>query len=608
VSTLDPRSPRPPAGSGAAHAAGRHRRDERSVAAIFLVMRRMRVPLMALIAVFAISVLGLTLVPGEDPEGRAHRLSFFDAFYFMSYTATTIGYGELPHPFTDAQRLWVILSIYLTVIAWAYAIGALLTLLQDRAFRQALSMQHFQRKVQRIGEPFVIIAGYGQTGELLARSLDALGRRMVVLDTSPDRIDALDQAPLRGDVPGLVADARSPHSLRLAGLESAHCEGVLALTDDDQANLTACMAVGLLRPDLPVVARTVSGAVMTRMQAFGSPTVVNPFDRFGEHLLLALRAPSSFQLMTWLEAGPGADLPDIGRRPPAGRWVVCGYGRFGRALVADLRAGGFEVTVVEMADAGLEAARADGVDLVEGDGSDPDVLESARLDEAVGLVAGTSDDATNLSMIATARQVSSRLFLIGRQNDPAYAPLFQAVQPDSLLVPTELVAHEAYAHLSTPMLWRFLQQMPGKGDIWAADLVAELVERCGERLPALWRLHLTPPEAPALQRWLADGGIRLGDLLRHPESRERELEALVLLVRRRDETFLKPGPDLVLEPGDLLLFAGRPEASSALQTTLVVDATAEYVLTGQRRPVGWLWRRLDRRPDDEHAREVAEHR
>ena len=60
-------------------------------------------------------------------------MGFFDAFYFMSYTATTIGFGELPYPFTDAQRLWVTVTIYLTVIGWAYAIGSLLALLQDRA-------------------------------------------------------------------------------------------------------------------------------------------------------------------------------------------------------------------------------------------------------------------------------------------------------------------------------------------------------------------------------------------------------------------------------------------------------------------------------------------
>ncbi len=60
------------------------------------------------------------------------------------------------------------------------------------------------------------------------------------------------------------------------------------------------------------------------MRAFGSPTVINPFERFGDHLLLALGAPSSYQLMTWLESGPGADLAPR-RDPPTGvRGVRCG--------------------------------------------------------------------------------------------------------------------------------------------------------------------------------------------------------------------------------------------------------------------------------------------
>ena len=151
---------------------------------VFLILRRMRAPLIVLITIFAVSVLGLTLIPGRDDAGQPARMGFFDAFYFMSYTATTIGYGEIPHPFTDAQRLWVMATIYLTVVGWAYAIGSLLTLLQDRAFRQALGLQRFTRTVSRLREPFLLIVGYGQTGQLLGRSLDAIGRRFVVLDVS----------------------------------------------------------------------------------------------------------------------------------------------------------------------------------------------------------------------------------------------------------------------------------------------------------------------------------------------------------------------------------------------------------------------------------------
>src|SRR5215217_5825306 len=161
-------------------------------ASIFLVLRRMRVPLIVLIVIFSVSVLGLTLIPGQDADGKPWRMGFFDAFYVMSYTATTIGFGEIPYPFTYNQRMWVTISIYLTVIGWAYAIGSLLSLLQDRAFRHALALQQFRRKVARLREPFVLVAGYGRTGELVSHAFDALGRRIVVMDSSHDRIDDLE--------------------------------------------------------------------------------------------------------------------------------------------------------------------------------------------------------------------------------------------------------------------------------------------------------------------------------------------------------------------------------------------------------------------------------
>ena len=564
-------------------------------AAVFLVLRRMRVPLITLVLVFAVSVFGLTLVPGQDADGEPVRTSFFHAFYFMSYTATTIGFGELPNAFTDAQRLWVVVCIYLTVVAWAYAIGALLTLLQDRAFRHALAVQHFERKVRRIAEPFLVVAGYGQTGALLVRSFDALGRRLVVLDSDAEKIDALDLMSYRGDVPGLAADVRSPHQLRRAGLESPHCEGVLALTDDDEANLAVAMAAALLRPDLPVVARTVSPQIGNRMRAFGSPIVINPFDRFGEHLLLALKAPATYRLMTWLEAGPGAPLPPPGQPSRTGRWIVCGYGRFGQAVTADLRKAGLEVTVVEQDPDLAEVARVHGVEVVEGDATDASVLRRADPADAVGVVAGTDNDTTNLSVADAARDLQPGISLIGRRNLPANALLYAAMHLDAVLVPTELVAHEAYAHLSTPLLWRFLQEMPAQGDVWASRLLVEMADRCGQHLAALWKVRLTAREAPALQRWLVEGEVTVADLLRSPDDREQELDAMVLLLMRGDHSILTPDGDTVLEPDDQVLVAGRPTSRRALDTTLVVEPVCDYVITGERQPVGTVWRALSSR-------------
>ena len=557
---------------------------------IFLVMRRMRAPLITLIVIFSVSVVGLTLIPGIGPDGQPARISLFEAFYFMSYTATTIGFGELPWPFTPAQRLWVTFSIYLSVVGWAYAIGSLLTLAQDRSFRHALALRRFTRKVARLREPFLLMAGYGRAGELLTKAFDTLGQELVVIDASSDRVDALDLGSYHADIPGLVADAANPHHLSAAGLEHPSCAGVLALTNDDETNLAVTMTAALLRPDLPVVSRTVSATIAERMRAFGTPAVVNPFDRFGEHLRLALNAPASYQLLTWLEAGPGAELPERVRPPTDGRWVMCGYGRFGQEVKADLRAAELEVTIIEPAELG---APEPGV--IVGDASEPGVLAQADLQSAVGLVAGTDNDTTNLSMLATARRLNPQLFLAARQNQPTSAALFQAMRVDALLVPTEVVAHEVYAQISTPMLWRFIQEMPAQGDRWAADLIQRLRYNCGTELPALWKIRLDREQAPALGGWLAEGRVTLGDLLRSPEDRERRLLVVPLLLLRDGEAVLTPDGETVLARDDELLFAGHGSERRELESTLEVDSTGAYVLFDQHIPSSWIWRKLSRK-------------
>src|SRR3954471_16564206 len=568
---------------------------------IFLVMRRMRAPLITLITIFSISVIGLTLIPGVDADGHPARISLFESFYFMSYTATTIGFGELPWPFTAEQRLWVTFSIYLSVVGWAYAIGSLLTLLQDRSFRQSLALRGFTGKVARLREPFLLLAGYGRAGELLAKDFDALGQQLVVIDQSSDRVDALDLGSYRADIPGLVADAANPHHLSAAGLDHPFCAGVLALTNDDETNLAVTMTAALLRPDLPVVSRTVSATVAERMQAFGTPAVVNPFDRFGEHLRLALNAPASYQLLTWLEAGPGAELPERGRPPTDGRWVMCGYGRFGREVTADPRASGLRVTVIEP----VEPSESE-PGVIVGDASEPEVLAGADLAGAVGLVGGTDNDTTNLSMLATARRLNPHLFLAARQNLATSAALFEAMQVDALLVPTEVVAHEVYAQLSTPMLWRFIKEMPARGDDWAAELIQRLRQDCGRELPALWKVKLDGQQAPALGGWLTAGKVLLGDLLRSPEDRERRLRAVPLLLLHGGEAVLTPDRDTVLSPEDELLFAGQGSERRELESSLVVDSTAAYVLFGQHIPSSWVWRKLSRKSSEPIVREDRE--
>jgi voltage-gated potassium channel len=557
---------------------------ELSSPGVFLVLRRMRAPLIVLILIFALSMLGLSLIPGRDAQGRSDRMGLFESFYFMSYTATTIGFGELPHELTAAQRMWVTLTIFLSVIGWAYAIGSLLSLMRDEGFRQALARRSFTRSVRRMREPFLLLVGYGNASKMLARSLDDMGRRFVVIDNKDTRVSAVELDSYRADTPALLGDARDTGLLTLAGLGHRTCEGVVALAGDDETNLDVAMTTALLRPDLPVIARSSSRDVAERMRAFHVQEVVNPLDRFGDHLRILFRSPAAYQLMIWLTSAPGTPLPRRHERLPRGRWVICGHGRYGDELSSDLRAEGLDVTVIHVA----------GGKVLAGEGDSAHVLEAGHVADAVAFVAATANDTTNLWLVDAARRANPDAFVVALQNRRANANLFRAVGVDFGMVPAEVIAHETLARLANPVLMRFLPRVPHQGDEWATQLVDRLVRKCGQGTPDLWLVRLSQDEAPALQARLEDQSLRLGDLLRDPADRDHTLDIVPLMLLRDGEPMMAPAGDVLLRVDDQLLLAGRSRAEAALALTMTDVPTASYVIDGRRVPSSWVWRRIAR--------------
>lgn len=541
-------------------------RDAPSTDAIFFALRRIRIPLIVLILIFTVAVIGLVAIPGRDADGNPTHLSVLDAFYFVSYTAATIGYGEIV-PFTPAQRMWTTFSIYLTVIGWAYTIGAALSLLQDEPFREAVAMQRFQRRVRRLGEDFVIVAGYGRTGQRVVQQLDRVGRRVVVIDHDRGRIDRLAGESLYADVPALEADAQFPAVLGIAGLGRRRCAAVLALTSDDDTNLAVVMATTLLRPDVAVIARCHDQIVEDHMHDFGAAAVINPSDRFGGYLVLAWQRPSTYRLVTWLMAGEDAPLPELPGDMAAGRWVVAAEGHFAQEVAADLTAAGMTVDVVDPRTA------------------HPDVRGAA------GFIAATEVDTLNIALAEHARQSDPEVFVAVRQNTDAHRSLVDALEIDSVYTPTDLVATEALGRVETPLLWGFVEHALATENEGAEQVLRRLIDRCGQTGPHLTLLTLDR-SSPAVLRWLGHSPLRLDDLLADPDERARHLGAVPLLLDRDGDQTYAPRDDTQLRPGDRILMAGCRDDLNRMRQTLDYESVVEYVVTGRRVPDGYVWRRL----------------
>jgi len=443
-----------------------------------------------------------------------------------------------------------------------------LSLMQDRTFQEAVATQRFRRRVKRLRQDFVILAGYGRTGRLVARELDEAGCRVVVIDVNDRRIERLAADALYADAPGLAADAGLPGVLGTAGLDSPRCTGVLALTDNDDTNLAIVMASTLLRPSVPVIARCHARLVEERMREFGASSVINPGDRYGGYLVLSLQRPSVYRLVTWLMAGAGTPLPRERHIDCQGTWVVAAEGEFGEEITNDLGRAGLHVERVD--------PRAD----------HPDVSH------AVGFVAGTELDTLNLALAEHARHDNPDVFVSVLQRSDAHRSLVEALAIDAVHTPTALVATEALARVVTPVFWGFVEHAIAQDEEWAAQVLARIVDVCGRVGPSRAVVTMGRRGAPAVERWLQHSPLTLGELMRHPDDRERTVSVVPLVLMRDGESMYVPGGDLELEPGDRILFLGTPTGLATLRQTLDYESVVEYVATGRRVPDGWVWRRL----------------
>jgi Trk K+ transport system NAD-binding subunit len=554
---------------------------------LFLILRRMRAPLIFLIVSYAVSILGMTLIPGVGADGRpAPPMDFFHAFYFVSYTATTIGFGEIPAAFSDAQRAWSIVSIYLTVIVWLYSIGAIFQLLQDPALQRAIRANRFAAQVKRLRQPFYLIAGCGETGALLLHALDSRNQQAVVLDIDPERIGELDLGQYHLDIPALTADARYPENLIAAGLHHPLCAGVIALTNDDQVNLSVAVTTKLLRPDLAILCRADSLDTAANMASFGVEEIVNAFEVFGEHLAIAINNPGHRLLYQWLTGVPGEQL-SMPMEPPRGKWIVCGYGRFGKAVSRHLDKEGIELVVVdEHPPAGCE-------NCVIGRGTEAHTLLEAGIEQAVGIVAGTNDDINNLSIAMTARALKLELFVVLRQNREANAALFRRFEANATMQPSSIVAHEFLSLLTTPLLSRFFNLALNQGDAWADVTLSRIAAVVGDTVPEVWDLELAQPRTLAIWQALGEHAtVRLGDLMRDPSNRHDKLACIPLLLKRGREEILVPDSDTPLRDGDRILFCGEADARRQQALGLHDYNMLNYLLTGNEAPGGLVWRRL----------------
>ena len=95
-------------------------------------------------------------------------------------------------------------------------------------------------------------------------------------------------------------------------------------------------------------------------------------------------------------------------------YIVCGFGRVGRQVTRDLKAAGVKHVVIDSNPENREIAQEIGIAYIESEAADDEVLKSAGIDRARGVIACVDSDAENIFIALTARELRSDIRIVAR--------------------------------------------------------------------------------------------------------------------------------------------------------------------------------------------------
>jgi Trk K+ transport system NAD-binding subunit len=187
------------------------------------------------------------------------KLPVIDSVSFIISTVTNSGTSDLSLKNAPA---WLKLFSSLVVLSGAALLGIFYSYLTALATTERLD--EIMGKRARGLSGHIVVAGLGNLGYRVASHFIDLGWSVGAIELSPN---ARFVEALRTRCPVLSGDARLPDNLERASIRSA--SAFVACTNDDLANIQACLHARRLNPSLITVARVFDDVLAVRLcQAF----------------------------------------------------------------------------------------------------------------------------------------------------------------------------------------------------------------------------------------------------------------------------------------------------------------------------------------------------
>jgi voltage-gated potassium channel len=246
----------------------------------------------------AVALLTLTLI-GTAGFHFIEGWPWFDGFYMVITTFTTIGYQET-HPLSRAGRVFNVGLILVGVSLVFLGIGALTQALLEFELRSFFGRRKMEREISWLADHY-IICGAGRVGRSAAREFARKQAPFVIVEQNVDR------AALYGaDWLTMVGDATHEQTLRQAHVERAR--GLVAATTTDATNLYIVLTARELNPKLKIMARASEEDAEKHLLKAGADSVVLPYLFAGQRIARSFLQPHVVSFLDSATTHLGMDL------------------------------------------------------------------------------------------------------------------------------------------------------------------------------------------------------------------------------------------------------------------------------------------------------------
>jgi voltage-gated potassium channel len=216
-------------------------------------------------------------------------------------------------------------------------------------------------------------------------------------------------------------------------------------------------------------------------------------------------------------------------------FIICGAGRVGSHLIRSLRAVDGVFVVIESDQRKVEALMDLGVPVLLRDATLEETLMEAGVKHARGLATCLPDDADNVYVVLTARDLNPNIHIVARAAEEQAENKLIRAGANRVVAPTIIGGHRMAMALTKPAVGDFLD-----------SVTANHLELGFEQLEV-------DPVSSLVDRKLSETVIR------------SELNIVIVSIRRDDgEIIFNPSGETKIEGGDMLIAIGNPESLSRL--------------------------------------------